>query len=78
MVTIYIANVGVSISQMLRVTYFGTQKSTFCFKQVTSMDITTYNVKSLAKVEKLGELKEELLRMKWDTIGLFEMKRRGG
>lgn len=39
--------------------------------------VATYNIQSMAKDEKLFELEEELTKIKWDIVGLSEIKRRG-
>ncbi|XP_072028100.1 uncharacterized protein [Amphiura filiformis] len=42
-----------------------------------NLTIATYNVRSLLQEERLVELEEELEGVKWDIIGLGEVRRRG-
>ncbi|XP_072389355.1 uncharacterized protein [Diabrotica undecimpunctata] len=39
--------------------------------------LATYSIQSIAKDEKVYELEEELSKLKWDIVGLSEVKRRG-
>ncbi|XP_030845665.1 uncharacterized protein LOC115925828 [Strongylocentrotus purpuratus] len=41
------------------------------------LNIATYNVRSLLQEERLLELEEELQGIKWDIVGLGEVRRRG-
>lgn len=46
-------------------------------KKVSKLQIATYNIRSMAKDEKIYELEEELKRINWNIVGLSEVKRRG-
>lgn len=41
------------------------------------LDLATYNVRTLRTDEKIVELEEELSRLRWDIVGLSEVRREG-
>jgi len=43
----------------------------------TNLSIATYNIRSMNKDDKVYELEEELKQIKWDVLGISEVRRRG-
>ena len=46
-------------------------------KSLTKLFIATYNVRTLQHEERLESLEEQLKEIKWDIIGISEMRRKG-